>query len=82
MSSSSKNFNLKLPWKRDEDGILHMRESVVQTLGVLEKVTKLAANASSNASVPGLSAGLYSVTEILRRLQVRASLNRARACQC
>lgn len=70
-SSSSKKFKFKMPWKRDEDGVLQMRDSAVQALGVLEKIITLAKDVSSVANVAGLSAGLSGVAEVLRGIQVR-----------
>lgn len=61
----------KLPWKRDQDGVYQLSEPLVQALGVFEKVMKLAADACGDAGIPGLNAGLSSVAEGLRRLQVR-----------
>ena len=61
---------MKMPWKRDKEGIRKMKEIAGLALGVVKKAVTLAAELSGDAGVPGLSAALSALGEILEAIQV------------
>lgn len=70
---------MKMPWKRDKEGIRKMKEIAGLALGVVKKAVTLAAELSGDAGVPGLSAALSALGEILEAIQVGIYLDPPRA---
>lgn len=64
----------------ESTAVARMKALAGDSLEMLETVTRLAADATGNVPVPGLSIGLKALAEILKRLQVRVSVGR-RACE-
>lgn len=59
-----------MPWKRDKEGAQKMKVIAEQALGVLKQAVTMAAEVSSDVGVPGLSAALSALGEILEAIQV------------
>lgn len=59
-------------WKRDKEGTQKTKVIAEEALGVLKQAVTMAAEISSDVGVPGLSAALSALGEILEAIQVGA----------
>lgn len=66
-----------MPWKRDKESTRKVKEVAEQALSIVKKAVTLAAELSSDAGVPGLSAALSALGEILEAVQVGVGFYRS-----